>query len=195
MFDFHRTLQFTALLERFQKVERMAYVPESDRKENDAEHSYKLAMIAWYLIEREKLPLDSALVLRYALVHDLVEAYAGDTVVWDREAEKTKHDREDRARRRIEEEFPEFPSLHAFIVRYEAKADEEARFVYTLDKIFYFFPEYLAKWRTIRELNISFADEYIEKDTKTKAHPLVNEWTRDILAEIEKQKERLWGTS
>ncbi len=192
MFDFRRALQFTSLLEQFQKVVRKAYVPGENRGENDVEHSYKLAMMAWYLVEAYKLPLDTNKIVKYALVHDFVEVHAGDTVVWDTEAVKTKHAREAAAQEQLRKDWQDFPGLSYHIDSYENKVDDEARFVYALDKLFFMFPEYLAEWRTIIELKVSYLEELENKMEKTKVHPFVHEWCLDVFKELKKEEERLW---
>lgn len=72
------TLKALSLLHDFQKVERVVFVPQRDRQENDVEHSYLLAMLAWQLAEILAPQLSKEKVIKYALVHDLVEVYAGD---------------------------------------------------------------------------------------------------------------------
>ena len=122
------------LLTDFQMVERGVFVPGTGRKENDTEHSYNLAVAAWILITKDKLPLDLNKVLRYALVHDLVELHAGDTFALDNHQTATKADREAAAMKQLEaDELTRCLSddIHA----YEALADEEAKFVYALDKL------------------------------------------------------------
>jgi 5'-deoxynucleotidase YfbR-like HD superfamily hydrolase len=66
------------LLHDFQKVERVIFVPGNERNENDVEHSYLLAMLAWQIAEMVAPHLSRKKVLKYALVHDLVEV-CGDT--------------------------------------------------------------------------------------------------------------------
>lgn len=192
MFDFKRALAFTNLLEQFQKVRRNAYVPDEERMENDVEHSYKLALFAWYLVESYQLPLDTGKVVKYALTHDLVEVYAGDTLAWDVEGRKTKHARERAAQEQLKKEWDDFPELHTLIENYEGKVDEEARFVYALDKLFYLFPEYLADWRTIIELKVSYTEELEQKEEKTRVHPVVHEWCLQVFEELKKEENRLW---
>lgn len=60
------------------KVDRNHHILGSDRAENDVEHSYSVAILCWYLNDKLKLNLDIAKVLKYALVHDFPEVYAGD---------------------------------------------------------------------------------------------------------------------
>jgi putative hydrolase of HD superfamily len=90
-------LNFSKILNAFQKVERVVRVPQSEKRENDVEHSYQLAMLAWYLADSNGLSLDKNLLLRYALVHDFVEVYAGDTPVYSKNQQD--HDTKKRTRR------------------------------------------------------------------------------------------------
>lgn len=127
--------RFTALLHRFYTVERVAGIPNVNRRTNGPEHTYQLAMTAWYVASSQKLPLNMEKVLMYVLAHDLVEAYAGDTFVHDKEGRETKVAREQEALERIKAEFPEFPELISILETYERREDEESRFVYALDKL------------------------------------------------------------
>lgn len=130
-------LDFTKLTLLFQSVDRVVSLPGRNHPENDAEHSYQLAMLAWYLLDEMKLThLDRDLVIRYALIHDMVETYAGDTFFFASEQERLeKIDREHAAAERLKTEFPNFTGFTELIEQYEKREDPEARFVYALDKI------------------------------------------------------------
>jgi putative hydrolase of HD superfamily len=150
-------IQFSELLTKLQQTERVIRVCASDRFENDVEHSYMLALLGWYFIEKGKLKLDSNKVVKYALVHDLVEAYAGDVYLYEADAEirKNKHKKEQEAAARIKKEFPDFLELHALIESYESRADDESKFVYALDKVQPVIQIYLDKGRTWNERKIT----------------------------------------
>lgn len=108
------------------------------RPENDAEHSFMLGLIAVPLAEQYYPELDSGLVAKYALVHDLPEAYVGDTPTHDIDAAglKTKADMECAGWRQLKKEYaPLAPSLVALLQKYEEQADAESRFVRMLDKL------------------------------------------------------------
>lgn len=122
------------LLTKFQQVEREIFVPELGRKENDSEHSYNLVMAGWFIISKDKLPLDLDLVVRYALVHDLVEVYADDAFVFDEKQVSEKTSKEHHALVQLQKDkvSRDFADV---IVQYEKMADEESRFVYGLDKL------------------------------------------------------------
>ena len=130
-----RTAAFVRLLHAFQSVERIAHVSDLSRRENNVEHSYFLAMVCWYLCDALELEYSKEKIFRYALAHDLVETYAGDTYIFDTEARKTKREREEKARIRMESEFPEFNDLHTTIEKYEKQDEPESVFVYAIDKL------------------------------------------------------------
>ncbi len=132
-----RLLDLQKLLEAFSRIERVThrqhlkgFVPE-----NDTEHSYNLAMTAWFLSPHFP-SLDRDLLIRLALVHDLVEIHAGDTYVYADEATiASKHDREAAALERLRVDWSDFPELVDAIIAYEERSSEEATFIYALDKI------------------------------------------------------------
>ncbi|HEY0010833.1 MAG TPA: HD domain-containing protein [Candidatus Paceibacterota bacterium] len=130
-------LAFSRLVNDFANVERITYRPGSERHENDVEHSYHLALMAWYLINSQKLDLDLGTVLKYALAHDLIEVHAGDTFIYstDKELLRSKPEREAKAADILKGSFPEFPAVHEAIQDYVLRESREARFVYALDKV------------------------------------------------------------
>jgi 5'-deoxynucleotidase YfbR-like HD superfamily hydrolase len=111
--------------------------PELDRFENDAEHSFLLGTLGCAIAQQMNPSLDLGKVSQYALVHDLVEAYAGDTTIWaSPEQHASKAEREEKALKLIEERFGErFPWVDQTIKKYELFDEPESCFVYALDKI------------------------------------------------------------
>jgi len=108
------------------------------RSENDAEHSFMLALIAVPLSEQYYPKLDSGLVAKYALVHDLAEAYVGDTPTHDinEDGLRIKADMERAGLKQLKKEYTVLaPSLVNLVTSYEAQADAESRFVRMLDKL------------------------------------------------------------
>jgi putative hydrolases of HD superfamily len=133
--DIHRLLAFQQLLLKFREVQRVTHVPDTHEAENDTEHSYNLALTAWFLAEYFPA-LDKDQLIRFALVHDLVEVYAGDTYIYaDASIIATKKARETKALQQLEKEWPDFPDMLAAIHAYETRGSDEAKFIYALDKI------------------------------------------------------------
>lgn len=162
--DLEALLSFTALLNRFRGVKRITYIPGTNEYENDVEHSYHLAMLAWFIASTQKIDFDMEKLLQYALVHDLVEAYAGDTYLYsqDQDLHDSKHEREKEAAARIASEFPSFSELHETIASYEKREDKESRFVYVLDKIHPVLQAYLDGGAIWKEESITL-DMLLEK--------------------------------
>ena len=151
-------LKFIKLTHEFQKVERKIFVTGQNRMENDFEHSYQLAMLAWYIVDSKKLNhLNKDLIIKYALLHDFVEVYAGDTYIYSKDEKElnSKETREKEAQKRLQEEFSEFSDMNDLIEQYEARNDKESRFVYALDKVIPVLNIYLDKGRTWKEFDVS----------------------------------------
>ncbi|MEW6146332.1 MAG: HD domain-containing protein, partial [Thermodesulfobacteriota bacterium] len=111
----------------FQAVERNITIPKLNRQENDTEHSYNLAMAAWVIISQDSLPLDLDLAIKYALVHDFVEVYAGDAFPLDDKQVAEKPKKEHFALLKLQDNklTEEFAKL---IEQYERMDDEESKF-------------------------------------------------------------------
>ena len=117
-------------------VERVPHLADLGRPENDVEHSYGLALTCWYLAPKIAPELSLEKIFSYALAHDTVEVHAGDTFIFADESElATKSDREDAAITQIRKDWPDFPELSDYAEGYKNKRDEEAKFVYAVDKI------------------------------------------------------------
>jgi len=130
-----RLAELQQLIADFAKVKRAVPLADASDAENDVEHSYGLAMTCWYLHDKIAPALDLSKILRYALAHDIVEIHAGDTYPWDEAAVATKYEREKAAMRQIEKDWDDFPMIVEFAEGYADKIDEEALFVYDVDKI------------------------------------------------------------
>ena len=127
--------RITLLAIRLQRVKRVLFAPHEDRAEGDAEHSYQLALLAWFLVKKMRLRYSLERVICYSLVHDLPEVHAGDTDVYHNGSLGDKHEREARACELLKSEFPDFPEMHKLILEYESGQTEEACFVKALDKL------------------------------------------------------------
>jgi putative hydrolase of HD superfamily len=121
----------------FYRIDRITPLRfEKSRHENDAEHSWSLALFACALAPRIDKQLNVGLVAQYAIVHDLVEIHAGDTSNHASAAEKaTKDDREAAALHKMESELAIFPWILDTLKLYEAQTDQESAFVRSVDKI------------------------------------------------------------
>ena len=187
-------LDFVQFTHEFREVIRIARSPNGERFENDAEHSYQLAMVAWYIIETDKLKLNKELIFMYALSHDLVEIYAGDTYTFDKNQSHhdTKKQREKEALHKIKVRFPQFKSLIKAIEKYEQKKDKESKFIYALDKLIPPIQIYMEGGKLWHEKNVSFDELIDNKNKKIAVSPNIEKYWKEILKIIEDNKTNLF---
>ncbi len=179
----------------FAEIERAIPWPLSkiDRNENDAEHSYSLALIGATLAE--PLGLDSAKVTLYATVHDFVERYAGDTSVWDEKLLETKEQREAEALEFIRANYPE--TLSNTIEDYDNLVDEESKFIYALDKLIPTIMIVADNGRFWKENSISYAmflerAQYVTAQ-KVAIYPVVSLWYQELVDHVTAHKHKLFN--
>lgn len=131
-------LKLGKLVFDFAKVHRVTYHEDGVTPESDTDHTVMVGVVACSLADALYKELDLGKIARYALVHDIVEVYAGDTNTFNISdtKRKEKEHKEKRALHLIEDQFlPTYPWLPREIVRYEAREDKEARFVKAVDKL------------------------------------------------------------
>lgn len=120
----------------FGKIFRVPPLADTGRAENDIEHSFGLALSCWFLAPKIAPDLNIEKILKYALAHDTVEIHAGDTYIFaDQHVLDSKSEREDAAIAQLAADWPDFQEMTDYAKNYKDKADEEAKFVYAVDKI------------------------------------------------------------
>ncbi len=194
MIQLAEALRFTKLLNDFRQIKRTIFVTGENRLENDSEHSYQLAMLGWYLLQADNFGLDIDLVIKYGLVHDLVEVYAGDTYIYGEVSDtSTKHEREYQAKLKLAEEYLDFPELGSLIDGYEAKIDRESKFVSVLDKILPVINIYLDNGRTWKDKGVTLDMIISHKAEKIKQFPELIPLFQELVAILQKEEIRFFG--
>lgn len=158
-------LQLGALSSRLALEDRTLVNHMNGRPENVAEHSTMLAIVAPGIAEKYYSDLDANLVARFASIHDVVEAYVGDTtthIINERKL-REKANREAKALEQLKEDFSSLPNFVKLVEEYEAQEIPEARFVRIIDKWMPVLVHFADKGKTIhaythkQELMDSFA--------------------------------------
>lgn len=128
-------LQFILEIDKVKKIIRQTPLSDASRKENDAEHSWHIALMAYLLQEYVEEPVEVSKVMLMVLIHDLVEIDAGDTYAYDEEGAKTKDERERKAADRIFGLLPEEQGMYlkALWEEFEAYETAEAKYAHLLD--------------------------------------------------------------
>jgi putative hydrolase of HD superfamily len=130
-------LGFLAEADKLKTILRASPLAAVDRRENDAEHSWHLALMVMLLAEYADEPIDVGHAMRLVVIHDLVEIHAGDSPVFDPAAVVGQQEREEAAADRL---FGMLPEDQALWVRelwdeFEAGATPEARFCKAMDRL------------------------------------------------------------
>ena len=147
------------LISKFALVDRVTMLTDGEKYESDTDHTVMLAVCACALAEAVyKDKLDIGKVAQFAIVHDLVEAYAGDTNsinITDENRDK-KEVREAESLKRIESELGAvYPWIHKTIEEYERLDTKEAQFIKTLDKVMPKISHALNKGIALKKLGVS----------------------------------------
>lgn len=128
-------IQFLVEIDKVKNIFRQTYLADGKRKENDAEHSWHIALMAFVLKEYVKEPVDVMKVMLMVLIHDLVEIDAGDTYAYDSVGALDKREREEKAADRI---FGLLPKDQGSYFRelweeFEAYETADAKYAHLLD--------------------------------------------------------------
>lgn len=128
---------FCEEIDKMKQIGRQTYLSDGSRKENDAEHSWHMAVMALLLSEYANEQIDVLRTVSMLLVHDLVEIDAGDTYAYDPEGRKTQRQRELAAADRIFRLLPEDQGrmLRGLWDEFEEWETPEARFAHALDNV------------------------------------------------------------
>lgn len=132
-----KQMAFALEIDKVKNIFRQTHLSMNGRNENDAEHSWHMAVMAYLLREYANEEVDIAKVMLMCLLHDIVEIDAGDTYAYDEEGLKTQKAREDAAKERIfsilpEEQKAEFTALFD---EFEAYETAESKFVHAIDNL------------------------------------------------------------
>ncbi|WP_294750399.1 HD family hydrolase [uncultured Ruminococcus sp.] len=132
-----KQIYFILEIDKMKNLYRQTYVLNDDRKENDAEHSWHLAIMAFMLSEYSNHTIDVLKVMKMVLIHDIVEIDAGDTYCYDEKGNSTKAEREETAAQRIFGLLPEDQRDEYYMLwrEFEDSKSNEARFAAVLDRL------------------------------------------------------------
>ena len=128
-------IDFILEIDKMKEILRQNYLADGSARENDADHSWHLAMMALILSEYSNEKVDVTRVVPMVLTHDLVEIDAGDTYAYDEAGALTKEKREKAAADRI---FGILPKEQGTWMRglwdeFEACNTPESKFAHVLD--------------------------------------------------------------
>ena len=132
-----KQVEFILEIDKEKNIFRQTHLSGHGRNENDAEHAWHMAIMAYLLQEYANEPVDIAKVMLMCLIHDVVEIDAGDTYAYDTEGLKTQKARENAAKERIYSLLPEDQkiSLQGLFDEFEENKTPEAKFAHAMDNL------------------------------------------------------------
>lgn len=132
-----KQITFSLEIDKEKNIFRQTHLSNHGRRENDAEHAWHMAVMAYILQEYSNEKIDIAKVMIMCLIHDIVEIDAGDTYAYDENAKKTQKDREEIAKQRIFSILPENQKEDLMMIfdEFEKSETPEAKFVRAMDNL------------------------------------------------------------
>ncbi len=148
-----KQIKFAITIDEMKNIFRRNLIIDGTRRENDAEHSWNLAMLAMLFEEYSTERVDLERVLKIALVHDLVEVYAGDTFAYDAKGNEDKLNREIESANKLfgildPEQGAE---IRALWDEFEAKETPESKYANAIDRIQPLINNYMTNGHTWKE--------------------------------------------
>lgn len=163
--DLVKQINFIKEIDKLKYIQRKTKLFNSDRHENDAEHSWHLAMMTLILAQHSDVPVDVLKVLKMVLIHDIVEIDAGDTFIYDTSKNHTNTEEELIAAQRI---FGLLPAEQAkeFIAvwkEFEEGVTDEAKFARSMDRLEPLLQNTSNNGGTWKEFNVDYQKVYDKK--------------------------------
>ena len=132
-----KQLDFSMEIDKEKNIFRQTHLSGHGRNENDAEHAWHMAIMAYLLREYANEEVDITKVMLMCLIHDIVEIEAGDTYAYDAENLKTQKAREDAAKEKLYSMLPQDQKqeLIALFDEFEAGETAESKYAHTMDNL------------------------------------------------------------
>lgn len=163
--DLLKQVEFIKEIDKLKYIQRKTKLFNSDRNENDAEHSWHLAMMAMVLANHSDKPIDVLKVIKMVLIHDIVEIDAGDTFIYDSVKNHSNTDEELIAAKRI---FGLLPTTQAEELiniwqEFEDGKSNEAKFAKAMDRFAPLLQNTSNNGGTWKEFNVPYQKVYEKK--------------------------------
>ncbi|KQC01998.1 HD family hydrolase [Pedobacter sp. Hv1] len=163
--DLFKQVAFIKEIDKLKYIQRKTRLFNSDRQENDAEHSWHLAVMALILAAHANTSIDLLKVIKMVLIHDIVEIDAGDTFIYDTQKNHTNTDEELIAAQRIFGILPEAQAQELILIwqEFEEGITAEAKFARSMDRFEPLLQNTSNNGGTWAEFNVDYQKVYDKK--------------------------------
>ena len=183
--NLEKQVAFIKEIDKLKYIQRKTRLFNSERHENDAEHSWHLAMMAIVLADHSDKPIDILKVIKMVLIHDIVEIDAGDTFIYDSAKNHTNTEEELKAAERI---FGILPPAQAeeFIEiwkEFEDGITNEAKFAKSMDRFEPLLQNTSNQGGTWAEFDVPFDKVYEKKKAIKNGSTIIWNYAENLLNE------------
>jgi len=183
--NLHKQIAFIKEIDKLKYIQRKTKLFNSDKHENDAEHSWHLAMMTIVLASHSDKPINVLKVLKMVLIHDIVEIDAGDIFIYDAQRNHTNTEEEFIAAKRI---FGLLPTEQAteFIAIWQEFEDgitDEAKFAKSMDRLEPLLQNTSNNGGTWAEFNVPYQQVYDKKIAIKDGSALLWNYAQNLLNE------------
>ncbi|MCP9763253.1 HD domain-containing protein [Lacihabitans soyangensis] len=185
MTSLEKQIEFIKEIDKLKYIQRKTKLLNSDRNENDAEHSWHLAVMAVILSEYSNSSIDLLKVIKMVLIHDIVEIDAGDTFIYDSQKNHTNTEEELLAAKRIFGILPteQAEELIAIWEEFETGETNEAKFAKSMDRLEPLLQNTSNNGGTWREYNVDFETVYEKKKVIKNGSEVIWQYAENLLNE------------
>ena len=178
-------LDFIKEIDKIKYIQRRTKLIGSDRNENDAEHSWHLAMMAIVLAEHSNEPIDVLKVVKMVLIHDIVEIDAGDTFIYDENKDHSNTEEERAAANRIFGLLPKRQSEEMIAIweEFEAGKTQEAKFARAMDRLEPLLQNVSNNGGTWKEFDVNYNKVYEKKKVIAEGSTAIWDLAKGIINE------------
>jgi putative hydrolase of HD superfamily len=183
--DLLKQVEFIKEIDKLKYIQRKTKLLNSDRQENDAEHSWHLAMMAVVLAAHSNQPIDLLKVIKMVLIHDIVEIDAGDTFIYDTQKNHTNTDEELMAAERIFGILPVAQAQELILIwkEFEEGITAEAKFARSMDRFEPLLQNTSNNGGTWTEFNVPYQKVYDKKKVIKEGSDSIWNYAENLLEE------------
>lgn len=181
---FVKQLQFLIEVDKMKTILRQTLLVDKSRRENDAEHSWHFALMAMILYEyTDQKKVNLFRVLKMALVHDLVEVYAGDTFAYDEAGYETKEEREEAAAKQLFGMLPgdQGKEIRDLWAEFDKMETPDSRYAAAIDRLQPFLNNYMTEGHTWKKGNVTSDKVYQRMDMVRQGMPELWEFVDKVI--------------
>jgi putative hydrolase of HD superfamily len=180
-----KQINFIKEIDKLKYIQRKTKLFNSDRAENDAEHSWHLALMAIVLTEHANASIDLLKVIKMVLIHDIVEIDAGDTFIYDTQKNHSNTEEERLAANRIFGLLPkeQTEELIAIWEEFEAGVTSEAKFARSMDRLEPLLQNTSNQGGTWKEFDVDFEKVYEKKQVIKEGSDIIWNFAEQLLHE------------